>query len=98
MPHSRRRINPKLHRPGNRRASDGSTPADGAEDCERIIPLQRLAPVEEFDRVQAALAGQGLVDRGPGAGQALGERPDRQAQLVRPGVDEPGEALVRGVL
>lgn len=72
--------------------------SDRAQDSNGILPLQRIAPVEELDWVEPSLAGQGLMDRGPRPAETFREDPDRKSQFIRPLMEQPGQLLVGGIL
>lgn len=67
-------------------------------DGDGIIPFQRLAPVEELDRVEPPLTGHGLVYCSSWPAEALREGPDRQPQFVSPLLEQTGQLLVGAAL
>lgn len=70
----------------------------GPEHRNGVVPPQRLASVEEFERVEPPLPGQGLVDRSAGPTQPLGQRPDGEPELLGAASEPEGEGLVAAPL
>jgi len=68
------------------------------DDRRGFAQLQRLAPINELDRIEAALTGEGLMHGRPRLTHAGGELPHGKAQLVCAGLEQPGESLVSGAL
>lgn len=94
MPRSRQRVGPQTEPRADRHVSSGSTPPRRFDDLDRVIEFQRLAPVQEFDRVHPALAAQGLVDCRARTIKPLGKGPHRQAKPLGSIAEDPNQGLV----
>lgn len=70
---------------------------DRLDDGHRIVPAERLAPIDKLDGVQTPLTADGLVNGGPGLPQTFGELSYRQPKLLATGLESLGERLI-GVL